>query len=124
MTTQDSRSVFSLRFKRPANREALRFMAQEYGETMNEIVESAVEHELALRGAALEIRLTEALAAVREYGLLRDNDRFIKSIAEGEASGQDPFRHVVAGHASHPTSTKPSPQSRDSFGIRDAFADI
>jgi hypothetical protein len=55
MTTQDSRSVFSLRFKRPANREALRFMAQEYGETMNEIVESAVEHELALRGAALEI---------------------------------------------------------------------
>jgi hypothetical protein len=99
-------------------------MAQEYGQTMNEIVESAVEHELALSGAALEIRLTEALAAVRQYGLLRDNDRFINSIAEGEASGQDPFRHLVARHASHPTGAQSSPQSRDPFGIRAAFADI
>jgi hypothetical protein len=123
MTTQDSRSVFSLRFKRPANREALRFMAQEYGETMNEIVESAVEHELALRGAALEIRLTEALSAVQKYGRLRDNDRFVNSIAEGEASGQDPFRQVVARHTSHATSTKSLRQSRDPLGIRAAFAD-
>ncbi len=121
MTTHDSRSVFSLRFKRPENREALRFMAQECGETMNEIVETAVEHELALRGAALEVRLTEALAAVRKHGLVKDSERFIEAIAEGEASGQDPFRHVAAAHSLLPASPRSSSENRDQFGIRAAF---
>jgi hypothetical protein len=121
MATNDSRSVFSLRFKRPKNREALRFMAKESGETMNEIVETAVEHELALRGAALEIRLSEALVAIRRYGLTRDNARFIDAIAEGEVSGEDPFLNIVAMHALQPTTPKSSLESYDPLGIRAAF---
>lgn len=90
--------VFPLRFKNPATKEALRYVAEQNGMSMTELAEKAIEHEIALMGADLERRLTEALEQVRSYRPATDLDRYIEAVAAGEESGLDPDRQVRAAH--------------------------
>ena len=84
------RAVFPMRFRNPGTRAHLQHLAEQTGTTMTAIIESAVEHEIALRGADLERRLSEALAVVRDYQAERDFDDYLGDIAAGEGSDLDP----------------------------------
>ena len=115
--------VFPLRFKNPATKEALRYVAEQNGMSMTELAEKAIEHEIALMGADLERRLTEALEQVRSYRPATDLDRYIEAVAAGEESGLDPDRQVRAAHgpafaAAHGSGAEVD----DRFGIGALFA--
>jgi len=92
------RDVFPLRFKRQGTRAALKHLSEQTGVPMTEIAERAIEHEVALQGADLERRLSEALAVVRGYRPERDVDAYIQAAAAGEKSGLEPFRDIRATH--------------------------
>jgi hypothetical protein len=94
-----ARDTFPMRFKSPRLREAVRHLAERTGTTMTDVMERAVEHELALQGADLERRLSEALEVVRSYSAADDASRYIAAAAAGERSGLDPMRDARAVHA-------------------------
>jgi hypothetical protein len=115
--TDRARDVFPLRFKRAETRDALRHLAAETGQSMTDIAETAIEHELALQGADLEERLTAALDVVRKYAATgRDAQPYIEAAAAGERSGLEPFRHA-RGQAQERT----APRKSDPFGVMAAF---
>jgi hypothetical protein len=115
--TSRGRDVFPLRFKRAATRDALRHLAAETGQSMTDIAETAIEHELALQGADLEERLTAALDVVRQYVATgRDARPYIEAAAAGERLGLEPFRHA-RGQAQARTASRNS----DPFGVMAAF---
>ena len=93
-----ARDTFPMRFKSPRLREAVKHLAERTGTTMTDVMERAVEHELALQGADLERRLSEALEVVRSYSAT-DAPRYIAAAAAGERSGLDPLRDARAVHA-------------------------
>lgn len=67
------------------------------GTSMTEVAERAIEHEIALLGADMERRLTEALEVVRAYNREDQADvgEWIDAVAAGEESGLDPMRDVA-----------------------------
>lgn len=82
-----TRDVFPLRFKNQRTRAALKHLSEQTGVPMTEIAERAVEHEIALQGAALDRRLADALRIVRDYQPGRDADVYIQAAAAGECTG-------------------------------------
>lgn len=115
--TDRTRDVFPLRFKRAETRDALRHLAAETGQSMTDIAETAIEHELALQGADLEDRLTAALDVVRQYAATgRDAQAYIEAAAAGERSGLEPFRHTRGQ-----TQVRATTRKSDPFGVIAAF---
>lgn len=121
--TKQRESAFPMRFKRPQTKEALRRLAAAQGTSMTEVAERAIEHEVALLGADMERRLTEALAVVRTYngtGQI-DVDEWIEAVAAGEASGLDPMRDV-SNTAGVVARSQGGGSLDDPFGILAAFS--
>lgn len=90
------RPAFTLRFRNEATHRSLRLTAHALGVSMNELAETAIEHELAVRGADLEQKLTRTAELLRSY---RDSgvEQDIVAFAEGEIAVEDPYRsHRVA----------------------------
>lgn len=118
MSTSPSRDTFPLRFKNPNTREALKHLAEQSGTSMTDIAERAVAHEVALQGADLERRLSEALAVVHAYTAGGDAGAYIDAVAAGERSGLDPMRDTRAAHAGAPPTGATTP---DPYGVLAAF---
>lgn len=115
--------VFPLRFKNPRTRAALKLVAEQSGMTMTAVAEKAIEHEVALMGADLERRLSDALEVVRSYQPERDLDTYVEAVAEGERSGLDPTGAVRAAHAQdarQPAAVTAGARP-DRFGVLAAF---
>ena len=89
--TSSSRPAFTLRFRKSATHRALRLTAHALGISMNELAESAIEHELALVGADLERKLTRTAELLRSC---RDDDveRDVAAFARAEVTLDDPLR--------------------------------
>ena len=121
--TKQRESAFPMRFKRPQTKEALRQLAAAQGTSMTDVAERAIEHEVALLGADMERRLTEALAVVRTYNETgrADVDEWIEAVAAGEASGLDPMRDVSSSAGVVARSQGPASLD-DPFGILAAFS--
>jgi hypothetical protein len=126
-TPAEPRDTFSLRFKNPRNREALRKMAELTGLPQTDIAERAIEHEVVLLAADLERRLEEALHVVRGYLPERDLDTYLDAIEQGE--GLDDARGLrgAAAHASAAAppaggSRPPAGRSPDALGVLAAFS--
>ncbi|MHB1067094.1 MAG: hypothetical protein ACYC2Z_06665 [Candidatus Nanopelagicales bacterium] len=117
MTTSPTRDTFSLRFKKPANRAALRRIADLTGMSMTDIAEQAIEHEVVLLAGDLEERLSEALEVIRRYRAERDFERYVRAAAEGERTGLDPMRRA----SRHGDAEEYTPVG-DPFGVVAAFA--
>ena len=115
MTTRET--AFPLRFKNPANRDALRHMAELTGMSMTDIAEQAIEHEVVLLAVDLDARLSQALDLVRRYQPDRDFDRYVEAAAEGERAGLDPMRNTRRVSPASETTI-----SSDPFGVAAAFA--
>lgn len=115
VTTRDT--AFPLRFKNPANRDALRHIAELTGMSMTDIAEQAIEHEVVLLAVDLDARLSQALDIVRRYQPDRDFDRYVEAAAEGERAGLDPMRNTRRASPSSETTI-----SSDPFGVAAAFA--
>jgi len=113
------RDTFPLRFKNGHTREALKHLAERTDTTMTDIVERAIEHELALQGADLERRLTEALEVVRGYSAMSSAGAYIDAAAAGEGSGLEPMRDVRAVHALPDSDDITAPA--DPYGVLAAF---
>lgn len=116
--TARPRDVFPLRFKNGATRAALKNLAEQTGVSMTEIVERAIEHEIALQGSDLERRLTEALAVVRSYQPGRDAQAYIAAAAAGERSGLERDLRAARGAPHLGQGTEPV---SDPFGVLAAF---
>ena len=117
---QTSRDTFSLRFKNPRNREALRRMADLTGDSMTDIAERAIEHEVALLAVDVERRLEDALAVVREYRRERDLDAYIDDASDGEESDLGDGLYAVARHAH--SAVQQQPRSDVARDVLAAFA--
>jgi hypothetical protein len=115
--------VFPLRFKNARTRDALKLIAEQSGRTMTDVAESAIEHEVALLGADLERRLSEALETVRSYRADADLDAYVEAVEAGERSGMDPARDARAAHdlnaLQRPSAEPTAPIDR--FGVLAAF---
>ncbi|GEP36137.1 hypothetical protein NSZ01_39050 [Nocardioides szechwanensis] len=121
--TKPRDSTFPMRFKRPQTKEALKRLAAAQGTSMTEVAERAIEHEVALLGADMERRLTEALEVVRTYNQAGQGDveDWIDAVAVGEESGLDPMRDV-ANTAGVAARTQDESTLDDPFGVLAAFA--
>ncbi len=126
-TPADPRDTFSLRFKNPRNREALRKMAELTGLPQTDIAERAIEHEVVLLAADLERRLEDALHVVRGYLPERDLDTYLDAIEQGE--GLDDSRGVRGVAAHTPAAALSAEGSRpaagrglDALGVLAAFS--
>lgn len=107
MTADPRRDVFPLRFKNPQTRDALRRIAEMTGQSMTDIAERAIEHEVVLLAADLEERLEAALDTVRRYRPDTDQgaslDAWLDAAADGEASDLGPGLRVVGpGQSARP----------------------
>ena len=93
--TSPGRPAFTLRFRNEATHHALRLTAHALGVSMNELAESAIEHELALIGVDLEQKLTQAAELLRSW---RDGDveRSVEAFARAEVTVDDPLRSHAA----------------------------
>ncbi len=85
------RPAFTLRFRNEATHRTLRLTAHALGVSMNELAETAIEHELALRGADLERKLTRVAELLRAY---RDQDveKDVAAFAHAEVTVDDPLK--------------------------------
>ncbi len=89
--TDFQRPAFTLRFRNEATHRTLRLTAHALGVSMNELAETAIEHELALLGADLEQKLTRTAELLRSYrgaGVEEDIEEF----ARAEVTVDDPLR--------------------------------
>ena len=111
MTADTRRDVFPLRFKNPQNRDALRRIAEMTGQSMTDVAEQAIEHEVVLLAADLEERLEAALDTVRRYRPEADSqagqepgvDAWLDAAADGETSDLGPGLRVVGpGQSAQP----------------------
>ncbi|MFA6297946.1 MAG: hypothetical protein WC642_02180 [Nocardioides sp.] len=121
--TKQRDSTFPMRFKRPQTKEALKRLAAAQGTSMTEVAERAIEHEVALLGADMERRLSEALEVVRAYNQAGQGDveDWIDAVAVGEESGLDPMRDV-ANTSGVAARTQDESTLDDPFGVLAAFA--
>ena len=121
--TKPRDSPFAMRFKRPQTKEALKRLAAAQGTSMTEVAERAIEHEIALLGADMERRLTEALEVIRACSLSGQDDveEWIDAVAAGEESGLDPMRHV-ANTTGVALCSEDESKLDDPFGVLAAFA--
>ena len=81
--------MFSIRFKNEETHERLRRLAELTGQSMNDIVETAVEHELARQAAGLRVRLSrivEKLGSWEQPSAMQRAERF----AAAETSAAEP----------------------------------
>ena len=85
------RPAFTLRFRNEATHRTLRLTAHALGVSMNELAETAIEHELAVIGADLEQKLTRVAELLRSY---RDTDveDDIEAFARAEVTIDDPLQ--------------------------------
>jgi len=105
-----SRPAFTLRFHDPRTHRALQHAAREFGVSMNDLAERAIEHELAVIGSELEERLRATVELLRDYrggGLSAD----VEAFARAEVAEEDPLRSRAAGGRTDP------------LGVGAAFAD-
>lgn len=120
MTTSSAgRDTFPLRFKEPRNREALKRMAELTGQPMTVIAERAIEHEVTMLAADLELRLADALEVVRGYTADRDLDSYLDAAAAGEGSDLGSGLRAVATHAAL---QQQRGQSAPALGVLAAFS--
>ena len=117
-----TRDALPLRFKNARTKAALRELSEQSGLSMTDIAEKAIEHELALLGADLEQRLSEALEAVRAYRPAVDLESYLQAAGEGERSGMEPLHSVRAEHdrSVYPQVHTPG-EEPDRFGVLAAF---
>jgi hypothetical protein len=92
MTEADPRRpAFTLRFRNEATHRTLRLTAHALGVSMNELAETAIEHELAFLGTDLEQKLTRTAEYLRAYrGTGVDKD--IEAFAHAEVTVDDPLQ--------------------------------
>lgn len=84
------RPAFTLRFRNEATHRTLRLAAHALGVSMNELAETAIEHELALLGADLEQKLSRTAELLRSYrGTSAEAD--VEAFARAEVSVEDPL---------------------------------
>lgn len=119
-TSPAGRDTFPLRFKDARNREALKRMGELTGQPMTVIAEQAIEHEVTMLAADLELRLTDALDVVRSYAAERDLDEYLDAVATGEGSDLGPGLHSAAPHADAPR--RQAPQGAPALGVLAAFS--
>jgi hypothetical protein len=86
-----NRPAFTLRFRNEATHRSLRLTARALGVSMNELAETAIEHELALLGADLEQKLARTVALLRSYRQA-DSEDDIAAFARAEVEADDPLR--------------------------------
>lgn len=123
MNTSAGGGVFSLRFKDRRTKAALQHLAEQTGQSMTEVVNRAIEHEVVRQGADLERRLEEALHQVQNYTPERDAETYIAAVAAGERSGQEPFRDVREARARPAHEERRASQNRptDALGALSGF---
>lgn len=119
-TPPASRDTFPLRFKDARNREALKRMAELTGQPMTVIAEQAIEHEVTMLAADLDLRLTDALEVVRSYAAQRDLEGYLDAAAAGEGSDLGSGLHSAAPHAA--AARRHAPQGAPALGVLAAFA--
>ena len=120
MTADPRRDVFPLRFKNPRNRDALRRLSEMTGQSMTDVAEQAIEHELVLLAADLEERLQAALDVVRSYRDGSDLHAWLDAAAVGESSDLGPgLRDLGPGEVA-PASTVV--HSREALDVLAAFS--
>ena len=115
-----SRDTFPLRFKDPRNKDALKRMAELTGQSMTVIAERAIEHEVVLLAADLELRLQDALEVVRNYSAERDLEAYLDAAADDGASDLGPGLQVVAAQVAEPADRRA--HSAPALGVLAAFA--
>jgi|GEM_PF-2770976 len=86
MAAEPRRDVFPLRFKNPRKRDALRRLAELTGQSMTDVAERAIEHEVVLLAADLETRRHTALDVVHGYQQADGLDGWLDAAAAGETS--------------------------------------
>jgi len=101
MKQSASRRAFTLRFRDESTHRALRQAADELGLSMNELVERAIEHELAIVGAELEEKLRRTVRLLGRYradGAHGADDRMAdaRDFARAEVEEDDPLRSRAA----------------------------
>ena len=116
------RDVFPLRFKKARNREALRRLAELTGQSMPDVAERAVEHEIVLLSADLEERLAEALEVVRAYSPATDLEAYIDAAADDGGDDLGPGLRVLATHATPEEAQRRPPAGAPALGVLAAFA--
>ncbi len=123
--TANQVQTFPLRLRNPRLRELLRQVAKRDHLSQNELIEQALEHELALRGAHLAEELAAAARSLAELSdemyarRLAEHDA---SFAEGE-SGPEPFQaRALHGPAYPPPSGGERVERNDPLGVLRAFA--
>ena len=95
-------------------------MADLTGDSMTDIAERAIEHEVALLAVDVERRLEDALAVVREYRRDRDLDAYIDDASDGEESDLGDGLYAVARHAH--SAVQQQPRSDVARDVLAAFA--
>lgn len=94
-----TRDAFPLRFKNPRGREALRRVAELTGQSMTDVAERAIEHEVVLLAVDLEHRLHDALEIVGQYSAAHDLAAYLDAASAGEGDDLDLTVRAVAAHA-------------------------
>ena len=87
-------SAFPLRFRNRETHERLRFIAEQLGTSMNQLVEEMIEREISLLSAGLESELEETLARLRSFDQARI-DRSLDEWAEAEGQPDPIVTHVL-----------------------------
>ena len=82
-------------------------MAELTGQPMTDIAERAIEHEVTMLAADLELRLADALEVVRGYAEDRDLDSYLDAAAAGEDSDLGSGLRAAAAHEGAAESTRP-----------------
>lgn len=80
-----------------------------------DVEEQAIEHEVTMLAADLELRLTDALEVVRSYAAERGLDGDVDAAATGEGSDLGPGLHTAAPLAAAPRSH--APQGAPASGV-------
>ena len=81
----------TLRFRNPANRDLLRFVAEQRHESMNSVAERAIELQLKAEAVVIERDLVATLEWLRQYDVDADMDAAADRFAQAEVSHDDPL---------------------------------
>lgn len=119
-STPSPRDTFPLRFKDARNREALKRMAELTGQSMTVVAERAIEHEVVLLSADLEVRLADALEAVRGYLPEQHLDRYLDAAADDEGADLGPGLRAIATDADGPSGVRAP--GAEALVVLEAFA--
>lgn len=119
-TTRSSPETFPVRCRDPRNREGLQRLAEMTGQTMDSIVESAIEHEVVLQSADLDGRLADALEVVRYYNREVHLDGYLQAAASEDTDLGYGLHAAAAGTPDAPR-PRASQQSAATLGVLAAF---